>query len=162
MAETVLYTLGHSHRSLEEFLALLREIGVRTVVDVRRFPGSRRWPWFQKDRLQAALESAGFRYVWLGETLGGYARPPYPEYMSTPAFREGLKRLENLAREGPTAILCAEKDWRKCHRRFIAQALTARGWEVVHVLDFGVRERHPRELPLDVEGPGRPNRRGPS
>jgi len=149
-AAPVVFTVGHGNRSLEALIALLREAGVRGVVDVRRFPGSRRWPWFRKASLQAALEAAGLRYEWLGETLGGYTQPPYPEYMETEAFREGLARLEALARERPVALLCAEKDWRRCHRRFIAQALTARGWKVVHLLEPGRRERHPTTLPLDA------------
>jgi len=149
----VVFTVGHSNRSLEALIALLREAGVQTVVDVRRFPGSRRWPWFRQDALKAGLEVEGIRYVWLGETLGGYTRPPYPEYMATPAFRQGLEALEQLAREGAVAILCAEKDWRRCHRRFIAQALVTRGWQVVHLLDFGVNEVHAPGLPLEGEGP---------
>ncbi len=147
------FTVGHSNRSLEDLIALLREAGVQMVVDVRRFPGSRRWPWFRKEDLKAGLEAEGIRYVWLGGTLGGYTRPPYPEYMTTPAFRQGLEALEQLAREAPVAILCAEKDWRRCHRRFIAQALAARGWQVVHLLAPGVQEVHPSGLPLDRAPP---------
>ncbi len=147
------FTVGHSNRSLQDLIVLLRVAGVQMVVDVRRFPGSRRWPWFRQDALKVGLEVEGIHYVWLGETLGGYTRPPYPEYMATPAFRQGLEALEQLARKEAVAILCAERDWRRCHRRFIAQALVARGWQVVHLLDFGVNEVHVPGLPLEGEGP---------
>ncbi len=147
-----IYTVGHSNRSLEDLVALLRQAGIQVLVDVRRFPGSRRWPWFQREALQAGVEAAGIRYVWLGKVLGGYTRPPYPDYTTTARFQEGLEALEQWAREAPVAILCAEKDWRHCHRRFIAQALSQRGWEVVHLLDESHREVHPPNLPLDSEG----------
>ncbi len=143
------YTVGHSNRSLEDLVALLRDAGIQVLVDVRRFPGSRRWPWFQREALQAGVEAVGIRYVWLGETLGGYTRPPYPAYMKTARFQEGLAALERWARAAPVAILCAERDWRHCHRRFIAQALVRRGWEVVHLLDRDRQEHHPRDLPLE-------------
>ncbi len=147
------FTVGHSNRSLQDLIVLLREAGVQMVVDVRRFPGSRRWPWFRKEALKAGLEAAGMGYAWLGQTLGGRTQPPYPDYMATAAFQQGLAQLASLAREAPVAILCAERDWRRCHRRFIAQALVARGWQVVHLLDFGVNEVHAPGLPLEGEGP---------
>lgn len=147
----VVYTVGHAHRTLDEFIVLLIQAGVAQVVDVRRYPGSRRWPWFRRQALQHGLVQRGITYHWLGKWLGGFTQPPYPEYMVTETFREGLDRVMKLARISPTALLCAEKDWRRCHRRFIAQALVERGWEVVHLVDFGVQEPHPQgaaQLPL--------------
>ncbi len=136
-------TLGHGNRSWDAFLALLRAARVEHVVDVRRYPYSRRWPWFRKAALAQGLAAAGVGYTWLGETLGGYSDPPYPAYTRTEAFRQGLARLEALASEHAVAILCAEKDWRRCHRRFIAEALCRRGWQVEHWLDPQHHEPHP-------------------
>lgn len=141
-----IYTLGHSNRSWEEFLCLVRAMGIRQVVDVRRFPVSRRFPWFSRDALASALEAAGIRYAWLGAQLGGRTQPPYPDYMHTAAFEAGLGELETRASALPMALLCAEKDWRRCHRRFIADALTARGWQVMHLLEPDRAEPHPHIL----------------
>jgi len=154
------FTLGHSTRSLEELLALLREAGVRVLVDVRRFPASRRHPQFAREALSAALVAAGLRYEWLGETLGGRVRetlPPerspnrawtepafrrYADASAAPAFRAGLATLEALAREAPAAVVCAERLWWRCHRRILADWLLVRGFEVVHLLGPGEREVH--------------------
>ncbi len=146
-ASARIFTVGHSNRSPDALVALLRAAGVQAVADVRRFPRSRRWPWFDRAALEAALPAQGLAYRWLGDALGGYARPPYPAYVHTPAFAQGLARLEALARAAPLAVLCAERDWRHCHRRFIADALCRRGWAVVHLLDPDHREPHPCPLP---------------
>jgi uncharacterized protein (DUF488 family) len=153
-------TVGHSTHEWDQFLRLLRAAGVKALVDVRRHPGSRRLPQFNSDALERSLEEEKINYVWLGEELGGRRRPTsgsanagwevagfrgYADHMATPEFAAGLERLERLAEERRTAFMCAEGDWRRCHRRLIADALTARGWEVVHLLRDGGRERH--ELP---------------
>ena len=131
----VVYTLGTSKRSSEEFLEILHARGIERVCDVRSFPGSRRYPHFSREPLAASLQKAGIDYVWMGEGLGGYRKGGYEAHMQTPAFERGLSELERLASEMPAAIVCAEAlPWR-CHRRFIAGALEQRGWEVVHVID---------------------------
>ena len=131
----LIYTLGTSTRGMDEFLALLETKGIARVCDVRSFPASRRYPWFSRQSLAASLLDAGVDYVWLGERLGGYRKGGYAAHMESPDFREGLEELERLARDRPTAVVCAELlPWR-CHRRFIAGALQDRGWEVVHVID---------------------------
>ncbi len=140
------FTVGHGNRSWEDFWAVLQGAGVQQVVDVRRYPRSRRWPHFNREALAAALARQGVGYHWLGEALGGYAQPPYPAYMQTEAFARGLAHLEALAARQPTAVLCAERDWRRCHRRFIADALCARGWQVVHLLKAQRHEPHPCPL----------------
>jgi uncharacterized protein (DUF488 family) len=121
---------------------------VETLADVRRFPGSRRLPQFGAAALAAACEAAGLRYVHL-EALGGRrSRRPgspnggwenaafqgYADWMGSPAFAAGLAELEALARAAPTAILCAEAPWWRCHRRLIADALVVRGWDVRHLM----------------------------
>ncbi len=152
-----LFTVGHSNRSLETFLELLGAHGVRTVVDVRRFPHSRRHPHFDSARLRPALEASGIVYRHL-PALGGWRVPSpssvnrawedpgfrgFADYMQTAEFAEALAQLLDLAeRTPPVALLCAEAlPWR-CHRWLIADALVARGIPVLHILGPNRVERH--------------------
>ncbi len=158
-----IFTIGHSTRTIEDFLALLREFGVEALADVRAFPGSRHNPQFGREALEASLRAAGIEYHWLGRELGGHRKASeglgdaspnmgwategfrlYADYMRTPSFHEGLRRLMELARRLPTAYMCAEKIYFRCHRRLISDALTAAGFEVVHIVDPG------RSLPHEM------------
>ncbi len=152
--------MGHSSRSLEALVALLRAAGVSRLLDVRRSPGSRRHPQWNRGSLERALAERGIDYVWLGRSLGGRVGeilPPerspngawqepafrhYADAMETPAFQEGFSVLESLAREAPSAVLCAERDWRRCHRQLLADLLVVRGWRVEHLVDGDRREAH--------------------
>jgi uncharacterized protein (DUF488 family) len=154
-----MYTIGHSTHSVERFVALLRAHGIKLVGDVRRYPGSRRHPQFNAGSLTKTLHGAEIAYAGLEGELGGRrrARPDsrstgwrsasfqaYADHMETPEFAAGLARLEELALERRTAIVCAEGDWRRCHRRLISDALAARGWRVLHIRpDGGVEEHQP-------------------
>lgn len=138
----------------------LREVGVACLADVRRHPGSRRHPQFARAALETALPGAEIRYVWLGESLGGRRsgmqpaeRSPnrawqepsfraYADHMLTDAFAEGVAALEVEARARPTALLCAELLWWKCHRRLLADRLAVGGWRVVHLLGPGKAQEH--------------------
>jgi len=133
----VIHTIGHSTRSLEEFIALLRELGVEAVADVRRFPRSRHNPQFNRETLEDSLAAEGIEYHWLGEDLGGYRSGGYEVYIKSNDFRKGLRRLEALAIRRKTVVMCAEKLWFRCHRRFIADELVKRGWEVWHFVEPG-------------------------
>ncbi|MDQ7849113.1 MAG: DUF488 domain-containing protein [Armatimonadota bacterium] len=129
------YTLGTSTRSPQEFLDCCRAFGIVRIVDVRRFPTSRRFPHFVQPAFAAWLQAAGIAYVHLGESLGGFRVGGYEAYMASEHFRQGLARLEALLREAPAAVVCSERlPWR-CHRRFIARELEARGWAVIHIID---------------------------
>jgi uncharacterized protein (DUF488 family) len=156
MTETV-WTIGHSTRPLEEFLELLSRNRIGAVADVRRYPGSRRWPHFAREPLQLALESRGLLYMWFPE-LGGRRTPRadspntawrsaafrgYADYMATEAFADGLDRLVNLASGLPTAILCAESLWWRCHRGLIADVFRWLTFEVIHILGPGSTASHP-------------------
>lgn len=149
-------TIGHAARSLEEFLALLLEHGVTRVVDVRRFPRSRKNPQFNSDTLPAALEAAGIGYSHL-EALGGRrrARPDsvnmgwrntsfrgYADYMQTPQFVAGLAALLKLVAAGRVALMCAEAVPWRCHRSLIADALLARGISVADIMGPGPARAH--------------------
>ena len=151
---SAVFTIGHSTRSLGGFLALLEENGVRLLVDVRRFPSSRRFPHFSGKRLAEALSAAGLAYRHEVD-LGGHRQPlpgsanrgwrndafrGYADHMATPAFRAALDRV--LAGAATGAVMCAEADPRQCHRQLIADALLARGASVLHILGPGQVEPH--------------------
>ena len=130
----LIYTLGTSDRTVEEFADLLERYKIKRVVDVRRFPTSK-FEHFKKDNLQKGLERAGCAYDHFGNELGGYRNGGYRRHMETDAFCKALEEVEELAARDRVAILCAERlPWR-CHRRFIASKLNERGWHVIHILD---------------------------
>ena len=120
---------------------------VELLVDVRRFPGSRRNPQYSTDALAGSLRERGIDYAH-AEALGGFRKPRpespnggweqpafrgYADYMTPPEFGAALERLERAAAERPTSVMCAEAQWWRCHRRLIADALTVRGWRVLHL-----------------------------
>lgn len=132
----LIYSLGTSNRTADEFLNLFLEHGVGVGVDVRSFPTSRH-PHFVKEILGGLLASKGIRYEYLGKELGGFRKGGYLRYMETPTFLKGLERLEEIGREGKAAFFCAEKFPWRCHRRWIARKLAERGWNVVHIIETG-------------------------
>jgi uncharacterized protein (DUF488 family) len=165
----LIHTIGHSTRELSELLSLLRGHGIGRLVDVRRYPASRRHPHFAKEALAAALRAEGIDYhhePGLGGRRTGHRDSPhtawrsagfraYADHMETPEFGAALERLVSLAREAPTAILCAEAVPWRCHRQLIADALVARGVEVRHVVGPGRAERHALHPTARVLGDGR-------
>ena len=157
-----LFTLGHSTRSLEEFQAILQGAGVRRLWDVRRYPGSRRYPHFSRDALEQSLPAIGIAYEHVAE-LGGRRKPQpdspnrawknasfraYADHMATDEFQAAIERLEAAAAREPLVIVCAEALPFRCHRRLIADLLVARGWEVTHLL--GPKRREPHRLNPDA------------
>jgi len=147
------WTIGHSTLEWDSFIALLHAYGIQCLVDVRSFPRSRKNPQFNREDLDAALPATGIRYVWMGREIGGFRDGGYEAYTLTSAFAEGIAALERLAAEAPTAFMCAEKLFFRCHRRFISDELVRRGWAVVHIFDAArsqphkLRRREP-ELPF--------------
>lgn len=150
-ASHVVHTVGHSTRGWHEFLALLRAHSVEVVVDVRRWPTSRRSPHFCKDHLETALAAEGIRSVWR-ENLGGYRTPSpgspntgwrvgafraYADFMLTPEFHHIVAELEAMASNARLALLCAEASPWRCHRQLLADAFLVRGWNVRHIVDRG-------------------------
>ncbi|UCE19432.1 MAG: DUF488 domain-containing protein [Gemmatimonadota bacterium] len=134
MNEKSIYTLGTSDRSIKEFLDVLREYEIQRVIDVRRFPTSK-FAHFKKENLLSMLESKGFLYSYSGDTLGGYRAGGYKSYMETDPFQKALDRVERMAETESSVIVCAERlPWR-CHRRFIADRLRARGRSVIHIIE---------------------------
>ncbi len=159
--------MGHSNHDEGRFLELLGEGGVAAIADVRATPRSRRNPHFNAAALAASLEAAGISYASLGDQLGGRREPVegspndaweddafrgYADHMAEPDFAAGLEMLEQLAGERRTAMMCAEGDWEQCHRRLIADALTVRGWRVLHLGPDSSISEHERDPRLVIEG----------
>ncbi|MCL1633464.1 DUF488 domain-containing protein [Luteimonas sp. SX5] len=152
-----LWTIGHSTRAWDDFVAMLREADIAVLADVRRFAGSRRHPQFSGETMARALPEDGIAYLPMPE-LGG-RRPPrpdspntawrnagfrgYADYMGSDAYAAARARLEGLASERRTAVMCAEAVWWQCHRGLIADDFKSRGWEVVHLMAPGRAEPHP-------------------
>jgi uncharacterized protein (DUF488 family) len=152
-----LWTIGHSNRTLEQFIELLGSQKIELLADVRRFPGSRRLPHFNQENLSKSLADAGIEYVHFPE-LGGrrkaLANSPnnawrveafraYADFMMTPEFRAGIDRLLALAQRKRTAIMCAEALWWQCHRSLIADYLKAAGHEALHIMSATKTDAHP-------------------
>jgi uncharacterized protein (DUF488 family) len=152
-----IWTVGHSTRSLDDFVGLLVAHDIEVVADVRRYPGSRRWPHFSRDPLAEGLAGRGLGYESFPE-LGGRRQPRpdspntawrsaafrgYADYMATEAFAEGLSRLTDLACGLRTAIMCAEAVWWRCHRALIADVLRWAGFEVYHIMGPASSIVHP-------------------
>jgi len=149
-------TLGHSNRSLEEFVSLLRSGGVERAVDIRRHPGSRKWPHFSRESLAESLPRDGIEYRWMPELGGRRAPRPdsphmawrsdsfrgYADYLDTEEGATALEALFALAAEKPSAIFCAEAVPWRCHRSLVADALVARGVEVVDLISPSSSREH--------------------
>lgn len=156
MENNIIYTIGHSTHSIEEFLELLGTYEIRCLVDVRTVPKSRKNPQFGSDLLPGELQTAGIEYQHFKD-LGGLRHPAkdssntgwrnlsfrgYADYMASAEFRAALTRLENLARAKRTAIMCAEAVPWRCHRSLIADALTVDGWQVRHIMSKAQAREH--------------------
>jgi uncharacterized protein (DUF488 family) len=155
-SEGEILTIGHSNHEEQVFLELVRGAGVELIADVRANPRSR-YPQFNRSALAGTMKAAGIGYAPLGADLGGRREPRadsvntaledgpfrgYADHMRTPQFEAGLGMLESLASERRTAVMCAEADWQRCHRRLLADALTVRGWRVLHLGATGALTPH--------------------
>lgn len=152
-----IWTVGHSTRSAEEFNQILKAHAITTLVDVRSFPGSRRYPHFNKGQLKESLAAAEIEYLH-SPALGGRRRPnpksknvawknlsfrAYADHLESLEFKQGIMELESVAKKTRTAVMCAEALWWRCHRGLIADYLKLKGWEVVHLSDAEHTELHP-------------------
>ena len=153
----VLYTIGHSTRTIEELIAALAAHQIQTLVDIRAFPMSRRLPQFNRDSLEQTLPAAGIHYLWM-KSLGGYRkkiledspnialRNPsfrnYADYMLTPEFEQSITELLALAENSRTTYMCAERPYFRCHRMLVSDWLVAHGHEVFHIDGSGPVKPH--------------------
>ena len=153
----VLYTIGHSTRSIEDLIGALQAHQVQTLVDIRAFPMSRRLPQFNRDSLELTLPAAGIRFLWM-KALGGYRKRVheespnialrnqsfrnYADYMLTPEFDRAMSDLLALAESSRTAYMCAERLHFRCHRMLVSDWLVAHGHEVLHIDATGPVKPH--------------------
>jgi uncharacterized protein (DUF488 family) len=153
-----LWTVGHGKRSAEALVTLLGDHDIALLIDVRRYPGSRRNPQFGRDALAAALAEHSVRYEWWGAALGGRREPipdgsrhpawrddafrGYADHMDRPEFRAAFSHLLSVAAQQATAVMCSETLWWRCHRRLLADCAELRGTPVVHLLAPGRAEGH--------------------
>jgi len=156
-AERTLYTIGHSTHPIDKFISLLTAHRIEIVADVRSFPGSRRWPQFNREALALTLEASAIDYLWM-KALGGRrhgkrddsphtawtvaAFRSYADYADTAEFDAGLAELIAIASRRRTAIMCSEGLWWRCHRRIISDHMTIGRWNVEHIMPDGKLSRH--------------------
>ncbi|MBV8327479.1 MAG: DUF488 domain-containing protein [Chryseobacterium sp.] len=159
-----MYTVGHSVHSLDYFLEMLNSFDIKILADIRRYPGSKRYPWFSKDNLEKILPENHIEYIhfedlggrrkvqpgsvnnrWRNESFRGYA-----DYMQTSVFVAAIEKLEHIAMEKTTAFMCSEAVWWSCHRSMVSDYLKARGWKVEHIMNIGKAEEHSFTSPARV------------
>ena len=164
LEKPVIYTIGHSTHSLEEFLDMLKAFNIEVLADVRRFAGSKRYPWFSKENLEKVLPENNIEYIhfealggrrkvqpnsvnsrWRNESFRGYA-----DYMQTAEFAKAVEKLESIAMKKTTAFMCSEAVWWSCHRSMISDDLKAKGWNVEHIMSKNKVEEHPYTAPARV------------
>jgi uncharacterized protein (DUF488 family) len=164
MVLKTIWTIGHSTHSFEEFVAMLHSFGIESIADIRSYPGSRRFPQFNKEALEISLPQNKIKYVHL-INLGGRrkANPDskntawrnvafrgYADYMETDVFKDGINELEKIALKQQTAYMCSEALWWRCHRSMISDYLKLRGWKVMHILGKGKAEEHSYTSPARI------------
>ena len=159
------WTVGHSTRSGEEFGQILRVHEIEVLVDVRSFPGSRRYPQFNREALSESLAKLGIEYKH-APRLGGRRTPrkdshntawknasfrAYADHTETDEFRNGVEELLELADGSRVAVMCAEAVWWRCHRSLVSDFLKNHGWTVMHIMDINKEEEHPYTSPARME-----------
>ncbi|MEO6905959.1 MAG: DUF488 domain-containing protein [Ginsengibacter sp.] len=162
--EKIVWTIGHSTRTLEEFIEMLNSFKIEIVVDIRSFPGSRKFPQFNKESLQVTLPENDIEYIHL-KKLGGrrkvnpdskntswrhLAFRAYADYMETDDFKEGIKELEQIILKKRTAYMCSEAVWWRCHRSMVSDYLKVHGWKVMHIMAVGKEQQHPFTAPVRI------------
>ena len=152
-----IFTIGHSTHSLDAFIDILQSFSISLLADVRNFPGSKRYPHFNKEVLELSLKKNNIRYIHFKE-LGGRRKPVvdsintrwrneafrgYADYMETAAFKESVNQLQEAAGKEQVAYMCAEAVWWSCHRSLISDYLKIRGWTVMNIMAKGKADEHP-------------------
>jgi len=159
-----IWTIGHSTRTLEHFVDMLQSFNIKLLVDIRSFPGSRRYPQFNKENLEQSMPQHGFDYMHL-KSLGGrrpvqkdskntaWRHPAfrgYADYMETDDFKKGIQQLEDVAMQQRTAYMCSEAVWWSCHRSMVSDYLKLRGWLVHHIMEVNKETEHTYTKPATI------------
>lgn len=152
-----IWTIGHSNHRMEDFLLLLQSFEIKVLVDIRRFPGSKKFPHFNKEELSSTLKKHNIEYLHYKE-LGGRRKPRpdslndrwensafrgYADYMETEEFKRSLTSLKEAAEAQATAMMCSEAKWWQCHRALVSDVLKWEGWSVFHIMGKGKAKEHP-------------------
>lgn len=159
-----IWTIGHSTRSFDEFAEMLHSFNIELVADVRNYPGSRKFPHFNKEALELSLPANNIRYEHFKKLGGRRKADPdskntgwrhaafrgYADYMETDAFKEDIKKLMEQAIQLRTAYMCSEAVWWSCHRSLISDYLKIRGWEVMHIMGINKAKEHPYTKPAKI------------
>lgn len=160
----IIWTIGHSTRTFEVLVEMLRSFNIEMLADIRSYPGSRKFPQFNKEILEKTVPEKGIEYIHI-KKLGGrrkvnpdskntswrvLAFRAYADYMETDEFEEGIKELEEIALKKRTAYMCSEAVWWRCHRSMVSDYLKTNGWKVMHIMDIGKEEEHPYTAPARI------------
>ena len=164
MASGTVYTIGHSTHSIGHFIEMLESFNVTTLADIRNFPGSRRYPHFNKENLERSLAEKNIMYIHLKD-LGGRRKPGkdsrntgwrveafrgYADYMETAEFTEAIEKLQDLAGATTLAYMCSEAVWWSCHRALVSDYLKVKDWKVMHIMNIGKADEHPFTKPARI------------
>jgi uncharacterized protein (DUF488 family) len=159
-----IWTIGHSNKSFQDFLEILKVYEIEILADVRSFPGSRKFPWFNKEYFSENLPPEGIDYTLI-KNLGGRRKVKpdshntawenlqfraYADYMESPQFLEGINELINYASQKRTAYMCSEVLWWRCHRSMISDYLKLKGWNVIHIIGINKTQEHPYTKPAKI------------
>lgn len=159
-----IWTIGHSTRTLVDFISMLHSFKIELIADIRSYPGSRKFPQFNKEALEISLPENNIQYIHLRD-LGGrrkvhpdskntvwrhIAFRGYADYMETVSFKEGIKELEKIAMKQRTAFMCSEAVWWRCHRSMVSDYLKVHGWNVMHIMAIGKEDEHPYTSPARI------------
>ena len=162
--EKTIWTIGHSTHSFDVFLSMLNSFKIGILADVRRFPGSGKFPHFNKDVLKTSLQEHNISYMHF-EDLGGRRKTSadskntgwksssfrgYADYMETDSFKAAMEELEKTAIKARTAYMCSEAVWWRCHRSMISDYLKVPGWKVMHIMSVTKAEEHPFTAPARI------------
>jgi len=164
MKASKVWTIGHSTHDFEEFIAILKSFEIEFLIDIRRFPGSKRYPHFNKENLEKSIKESGMSYIHL-EELGGRRKvqpnskntawrlesfQAYADYMETESFKIAIEKLKSIAQTNKTAFMCAEAVWWSCHRSLVADYLKQDGWTVMHIMGENKSTEHPYTKPARI------------
>ncbi len=162
--DNIIWTIGHSTRALDEFIDILKTFDIELIVDVRSFPGSRKFPQFNKENLAISLPEKNINYIHI-PNLGGRRKVnkdskniawnhpsfrAFADYMETDNFLKGIEELTSIAKVQRSAVMCAEALWWRCHRSMISDYLKLNGWKVVHIISITKTEEHPYTKPANI------------
>lgn len=162
--QKLIWTIGHSTRTAEHFIRMLRSFNIEVLVDIRSYPGSKRYPHFNKENLEILMPQNNIEYMHLKSLDGrrtvqkdskntAWRHPAfrgYADYMETDAFENGIQQLETIAVKQRTAYMCSEAVWWRCHRSMVSDYLKLNGWTVYHIMEVVKATEHSYTQPAKI------------